>query len=160
MLRKKLATGIVGILVGIGISAGIAAAVWTLSGSGSGGGAAAVAKGLTVTAVTPTGSAASLYPGGPAAPVYFQVANPNPFPVTISGVTFGTPTSTNTAACPSSDISVDPSAPTSVSISLPANATAGTTYPISGVLDLAQGAPNGCQGVGFNVPMTLSATQQ
>lgn len=160
MRRKKFIVSVVGIGAGIAVSAGIAAAVWTLSGSGNGAGAAAVAKGLTVTAITPTGSAASLYPGGPAAPVSFQIANPNPFPVTISGITWGTPASTNPSACPSSNIGLDPSAPTSVSISIPANSTPGAAYQVSGVLDLAHAAPNGCQGVGFNIPVTVSATQQ
>jgi hypothetical protein len=158
--RKKLVIGAVGIAAGLAISAGIAVAMWTVSGSGSGAGAAAVANGLTVTAVTPTGSAATLYPGGPAGSVYFQVANPNPFPVTITGITWGTPTSANTTACPSSNISVDPGAPTSVSISIPANATAGTTYQVPGVLDLAHSAPNECQGVAFDVSLTVSAAQQ
>jgi hypothetical protein len=158
--RKKLVIGVVGIASGLAISAGIAVAVWTVSGSGGGAGAATFASGLTVTAVTPSGSAATLYPGGPAAPAHFRVANPNPFAVTITGITWGTPTSANPTACPSSNISLDASAPTTVSISIPANATAGTDYQIPGVLDLAHSAPDGCQGVAFNIPLTVSATQQ
>lgn len=139
---------------------GIALAVWTVSGSGSGAGAATVAQNLTITAITPSGAAASLYPGGPAGSVYFTVANPNPFAVTITGIQWGTPTSDNTTTCPNSNISLDASAPTTVSISIPANTTAGTAYQVPGVLDLAHSAPNGCQGVGFNIPLTVSATQQ
>lgn len=139
---------------------GIAVAVWTVSGSGTGSGAATVAQSLTVTAVTPTGTAATLYPGGPAGAVELQVANPNPFAVTITGLQWGTPISQNTTNCASSNISLDANAPTTVSISIPANATAGTVYTVNGVLDLAHSAPNGCQGVGFNIPVTVSATQQ
>jgi hypothetical protein len=144
----------------IGIGSGAALAAWTVGGSGSGAGAATVANNLTVTALTPSGPAASLYPGGPAGSVYFQVANPNPFAVTITGLSWGTPTSNNTAACASANVSVDASAPTTVSISIPANATAGTAYQISGVLDLAHSAPNGCEGASFTVPVTVTATQQ
>jgi hypothetical protein len=144
----------------VGIGTGVAFAVWTVGGSGSGAGAATVAQSLTVTAVTPSGPGATLYPGGPAGQVYFQVANPNPFAVTITGLSWGTPVSTDTTACASSNVSVDANAPTTASISIPANATAGTAYQINGVLDLAHTAPNGCQGVGFIVPVTVTATQQ
>ena len=159
MKFKKLIVGTSATVAAFGAGIGVAAAVWNVSGSGSGGGAATVANGITVTAVTPTGSAASLYPGGPAGPVEFQVANPNPFGVTITGVTWGTPTSGNPTACANTNISIDASAPTAVSISVPANATAGTVYSVAGVLDLGHTAPNGCQGQSFNVPMTISATQ-
>jgi hypothetical protein len=158
--RSKIAIT-AGAVAGFAATAtGVAFAVWTVSGSGSGSAAATVANNLTVTAVTPSGPGASLYPGGPAGQVYLTVANPNPFAVTITGVTWGTPISTNPTSCASSNISVDASAPTTTSISIPANATAGTAYQINGVLDLAHTAPNGCQGVAFNVPVTVSATQQ
>jgi hypothetical protein len=158
--RKKLFIGIATATLALGTGAGLALAVWSVSGTGSGSGAATVAQNLTVTAVTPSGSAATLYPGAPAQPVYFQVANPNPFAVTITGITWGTAVSTDPTACASSNISVDASAPTTVSISIPADATAGTAYEVPGVLDLAHTAPNGCQGNAFDVPMTVTATQQ
>lgn len=158
--RKRVALSLASAVVTVGVTAGAAVAVWSASGSGSGSGAATIAQGLTVTAITPTGPAASLYPGGPAAPVYFQVANPNPYAVTITGLSWGTPTSTDPAACPSSDISVDTGAPTTVSISIPANTPAGTAYQENGVLDMSHSAPNGCQGVAFNVPLTVTGTQQ
>jgi hypothetical protein len=153
--RATLATAIV-----LGVSAGVAYAVWSVQGSGAGAGAATVAQNLTVTAVTPTGSNASLYPGGPAGPVQFQIVNPNPFAVTITGVTWGVPFSTSTASCASANISLDPSAPTTVSISVPANATSATGT-VNGVLDLAHSAGNGCQGITFDIPVTsLTAIQQ
>lgn len=160
MLKIKLFKSSVLALGGLVATAGIALAVWTVGGSGSGSGAATVANNLTVTALTPSGPAASLYPGGPAAAVYFEVANPNPFAVTITGITWGTPTSTNPTSCPNANVTIDASAPTVVSISIPANATAGTAYSEPNVLDLSHSAPNGCQGVSFNVPMTITATQQ
>ena len=160
MKGKRLRRGILAAVVVLAATTGVAYAVWTVGGSGAGSGAATVANNLTLTALTPSGAAASLYPGGPAASVYFQVANPNPFAVTITGLTWGTPTSLNTTACPNSNISLDAGAPTTVSISIPANATAGTAYQIPGVLDMAHTAPNGCEGVGFDIPVTVSATQQ
>jgi hypothetical protein len=144
----------------IGLGGGVALAVWSVTGSGSGGAAASVASSLTITEVTPTGASASLYPGGPAGVVEFQVANPNPFAVTITGLTWGSPISTNPTVCASSNISVDANAPTTASISIPANSPAGTVYSIPGVLDLAHAAPQGCQGVAFSVPLSVTATQQ
>lgn len=145
----------------IGAATGVAFAVWTVSGSGTGAGAASVAQSLTLTASTPTGANASLYPGGPAGPVQFQVSNPNPFSVTITGVTWGTPVSTSTSQCASSNISLDANAPTTITgVSVPANSTT-TTGLINGVLDLSHAAGNGCQGVTFDIPITsVTATQQ
>ena len=158
MRFKKLIIGTTASIAVLGTGIGVAVASWTVSGSGAGGGAATVANSLTITQVTPTGSSASLYPGGAAGPVEFEVANPNPFAVTITGVTWGTPTSGNPSACANANISLDAAAPTTVSISVPANATAGTVYTIAGVLDLKSTAGNGCEGQSFNIPMTISAS--
>jgi hypothetical protein len=160
MRLRKVPVIIATTVATLGIGTGVAFAVWTVGGSGSGSGAATIANSLTITALTPTGAAASLYPGGPAGSVYFQVANPNPFAVTITGLSWGTPISTNTTSCPSANISLDAGAPTTVSISIPANTPAGAAYQIPGVLDMAHSAPNGCQGVAFDIPVTVTATQQ
>jgi hypothetical protein len=159
-MKKRWVIGTATLTAAVLVGGGVALAAWSVSGSGTGSGAATIAQSLTLTASTPTGANASLYPGGPPGAVDFTVTNPNPFAVTITGVTWGTPTSGSTSLCSSSNISLDAGAPTTVSISVPANATGGTVYSIAGVLDLAHGAGNGCQGVSFNVPMTASATQQ
>lgn len=162
MRRKQLLRGVAGGAVAIAISAGVATAVWSASGSGTGTGGAKVAQGLTVSGISQiNGSGAALYPGGPAGWVYITVTNPNPYAVTITGLSWGTPTSNNTTACPSSNISLDANAPTTTSIPIPANATAGATYySINNVLDLSHSAPDGCQGVLFNAPVTVTGTQQ
>jgi hypothetical protein len=160
MKTSKLMMGGIAATVAVLIGVGVSWAVWTLGGSGSGSGAATVANGLTITQITPTGAAANIYPGGPAGAVWFTVANSNPFAVTITGITWGTPTSNNPTTCPNSNISIDPSAPTTVSISVAANTTGNGANEVPAVLDLAHTAPNGCQGVSFNVPMTVAATQQ
>lgn len=160
MFKKRLVSSTMAAVAAVVATSAIVLAVWTVQGSGAGSGAAAVAQSLTVTAVTPTGAQASLYPGGPAGPVEFQVANPNPFAVTITGVTWGTPVSNSTSQCASSNIALDANAPTTVSISIPANSTS-TTVTIPGVLDLAHTAGNGCEGQSFTIPITaVIATQQ
>lgn len=159
MKLKKLFIGAGVCTAGVGLAVGTTFGVWSASGSGSGAGLASIAKSLVVTAVTPTGSAASLYPGGPAGPVLLTIQNPNPYAVTVSGLQWGTPVSTSTASCPSSNISLDPNAPTSVSISIPANTTTATQQ-IAGVLDLSHNAPDGCQGVEFLIQVTATGAQQ
>jgi len=134
--KPIIVTSLVAAMLAAGV--GTALAVWTVSGTGSGAGGAAIANHLTVTAFTPSGAGANLYPGGPAGTLDFQVANPNPFAVTITSLQWGTPVSTSVTTCPNSQISLDANAPSSVSIPIAANATAGTVYTVNGVLDLPQ----------------------
>lgn len=138
--------------------AGVAYAVWTASGSGSGSGRALVAQALTVNPVTPGAAAAALYPGGPAGWVYLTISNANPYAVQVTHLTWGTPVSTDTANCPNANISVDANAPTSINVTIGANSVSGALQ-VFNVLDLAHSAPDGCQGVIFNVPLTVSGTQ-
>lgn len=159
-MKKKWLIAVGAPVAAAALGTGVAFAVWTVQGSGTGSSAATVAQSLTVTAFTPSGSGATLYPGGPAGGVDFSVTNPNPFAVTITGITWGTPTSGNPTSCANSNIALDANAPTTVSISIPANSTGGSVYVVPGVLDLAHSAPNGCEGQSFNIPMTVSATQQ
>jgi hypothetical protein len=91
--------------------------------------------------------------------VYFTITNPNPYAVTVTSVAWGTPTSTNTSSCASSNVTLDANAPTTVSIPVAADTTTGMTS-IGGVLDLAHGATNGCQGVAFDDTMTITGAQQ
>lgn len=159
MRIRKWAIGLAAATAAIGAGSGIAFAVWTVTGTGSGGGAATVAQSLVITEVTPTGAAATLYPGGPAGPVFFNIQNPNPFAVTITGYQWGTPTSGNPTACANANISIDAGAPTTANLSLAAGQTL-TGVQVNGVLDLSHNASNGCQGVSFAAPVTVSATQQ
>jgi hypothetical protein len=159
--RRKLVIAIATAGAAIGAGTGAAFAAWSLTGSGNGGAAATVAQGVTLTATIPTGAAATLWPGSPTpSSVYFTASNPNPYSVVITNITWGTPVSLNTTSCPSSNISVDTNAPkTGLSIVIPPNPQTGG-FSVPNVLDLAHSAPDGCQGVGFDVPMTISGTQQ
>lgn len=158
--KKKLLIGLAAATAAIGAGGGVAFAVWTVTGSGSGGAAATVSQNLVIAAVTPSGSSATLYPGGPASAVDMTIANPNPFAVTINTWQWGTPVSSNPTSCANANVSIDANAPLTASLSIPANASANTTYVITGVLDMSHNAPNGCQGMSFTVPVTATATQQ
>lgn len=148
-----------GVLIASAVVAGIALAVWSASGSGTGDALATTAKPIAVSTVALSSTAASLYPGGPPGSVYMKIDNPNPYAVTITGASWGLATSTNPTTCANSNISVDPSAPTGpFSIPVPANGTVVESIPA--VLDLSHSAPDGCQGVGFNVNVTLTGSQQ
>lgn len=159
MRKKRLWISGVGAVLTIAITVGVAFALWTVSGSGSGAGAATAVKGLVVTPDTPTGAGASLYPGGPAGPVFLTIQNTNPFPVTVTGLSWGTPTSTITLSCASSNIGLAEGAPTTASIPVPANSTT-SAVEIPGVLELAKTAPPGCQGVAFDVSVSVTGTQE
>lgn len=159
MRIKKRLIAVAAVTAAVAIGGGIAFAAWTASGNGSGSGAATVAQSLVVTAETPSGANASLYPGGPAGPIFFTVNNPNPYAITLTGITYGTPTSTNTGSSASTNIALDAGAPTTISLNIPANSTS-PLQQVNGVLDLAHTAGNGCQGVAFNVGITVTGTQQ
>jgi hypothetical protein len=154
--KRWFAAGVAAVSLALG--GGIAYAAWSASGAGSGAARALTAQGLTINAVAPGGTGASLYPGGPAGWVYFSITNPNPYSISITHLSWGTPVSADTANCPSSNISLDAGAPTSVSLPVPANGTSGA-FQVFGVLDMSHSAPDGCQGVVFNVPVTVTGTQ-
>jgi hypothetical protein len=157
-MRKRTKIALVTLVAFAAIGVGVAYAAWTATGSGSGAGRALVAQALTVNPVTPGQNAAALYPGGPAGWVYLTITNPNSYAVNITHIGWGTPTSTDTANCPNANISVDASAPSTLNITVPANGVTGALQ-VFNVLDLAHSAPDGCQGVVFNVPVTVSGTQ-
>jgi len=160
MFRKRILFGAAGALGAIIATAGIALAVWTVTGSGQGGAAATVSKSLIITPTLPANpSIQPIYPGGPAGPVFYLVSNPNPFAITVTGISYGTPVSNNATTCPSSNVSIDASAPTTFSTPVAANAS-NWAFAIPGVLDMSHSAPDGCQGVTFTVPITLTAAQQ
>ncbi|MGO9559106.1 MAG: hypothetical protein ACLPQS_16440 [Acidimicrobiales bacterium] len=158
MKKRKSLIAIAATTGAVLLGSGVAFAAWSASGTGSGAGRALTAQSLVVTAVAPGPVGASLYPGGPAGWVYLTIQNPNPYGVNVTGLSWGTPTSGDTTDCPNTNISVDATAPTTANIPVPADSTS-EPLQIFGVLDLAGAAPNGCQGVVFTVPVTVSGTQ-
>jgi hypothetical protein len=131
---------------------GVAFAAWTQTGSGSGVGKAKTAATSTIAAGT---AVADLYPGKTGGSVYFTVDNPNPYPVTYTSLAATTITSSDPTNCPATSGNITVSTPVTVSIALPANATA-TAQTVSGVTNMPSTVVNGCQGVTFTVALGLT----
>jgi hypothetical protein len=132
---------------------GVAIASW--SGSGSGSGRSGALSSVTVTVSAATGSA-DLYPGFTGGDVFFTLTNSNPFGVTFTSMTPGTVTSSDPANCPASNVTA--TSKSGLALTAAAGATS-STQSITDVVSMAAGAPNGCQGVSFTIPLTLAGAQ-
>ena len=133
---------------------GVAWAAWSADGSGTGRAASLTAQTVTVTASAGT---ADLYPGFNDGDVHFTLTNPNPYPIEFTAMTSGTVTSSDTTACPSSNVTIDPSA-SGLSLTVAANSTS-ATLSIANVVNMAFAAPDGCQGKTFSIALTLTGSQ-
>lgn len=148
--RKSLYVVVAVVVVAIG---GIAMALWSATGTGSGRATATSAQSVTVTASTGPGD---LYPGFTAGDVYFTLTNPNPYAVTFTSMTAGTVTSADPTACPSANVTV--TGATGLSLTVAANSTSGQLS-IADVASMASAAPDGCQGMSFDIALTLTGSQ-
>ena len=86
------------LFLGVVLASTVALASWLATGTGNGYAKAGTAQPLTTNVATVTSG--SLYPGGNG-DVYITVNNPNPYPVTVTGVTGTTAivTTDNNATC-------------------------------------------------------------
>jgi hypothetical protein len=147
---KKVA--VAGVGVGAVIGGTMAYALWSSTGTGSGNAKALTAQAITVTAAT---GAADLYPGFSAGDVFFTVSNTNPYAVTFTGMTAGTVVSGDPTNCPASNVTVSSA---TVNLAVAAGAS-NVSQSIADVVTMVSGAPNGCQGVTFTIPLTLTGSQ-
>ncbi|MDQ1429745.1 MAG: hypothetical protein QOF40_347 [Actinomycetota bacterium] len=153
--RKRGLVVLFASILAIVLAGGIAIALWSASGSGSGTTKAITAQTLTVTAAaSPT---ADLYPGASGA-VQFAVTNPNPYPVSLTSIGYGSVTSSDQVNCPASNLTLGAGGALGTPISVPASGTSGAVS-VPSAVTLAVSAPNGCQGVTFTVGVTLTGTQ-
>lgn len=134
------------------VAAGTAYALWTANGSGSAGSKALNATTITVTAGT---GAADLYPGFNGGDLFFTMTNTNPYPVTFTTMTPGTVASSDPTNCPASNVTV--TGASGLSLAVGGNASAPGT--IANVATMVTSAPDGCQGVTFTIPVTLTGSQ-
>lgn len=149
-MSKKLTVG--ALFAGAMLAGSIAFAAWTATGSGSGYAKATSAQALTTVDVSAT-TTATLYPGA-TGNVQLRIANPNPYPVTVTGVSGnGAIDSSAPAACDNST-GVTFTNQTGLSINVPANGTADAT--LTGSVQMSNASDNACQGATFTIPVTLS----
>jgi hypothetical protein len=137
------------------LAAGVAVALWPASGTGSGTTKALSAQGLTVNATA--SPVADLFPGATGA-LQFTITNPNPYPVSLTSIAYGTVSSSDPTGCPAANLVPGASGVLGTPISVPANATSGVVS-IPAAVTLSVNALNGCQGVTFTVGVTLSGSQ-
>lgn len=142
-----------GLAVFVGLSVGVAAALWSSSGTGAGGSQSRTAQTVTVAAATGT---ADLYPGFDDGDLHFTLANTNPYPITFTSADAGAITSSNPTGCPSSLLTVDDA--TGLSLDVAASDTS-PTETIADVVSLDETAPDACQGVTFSIALTLTGSQ-
>ena len=150
--KKKvlaLATG-----TAVVVTAGAAWAYWTANGSGNSQAKALTAQGITVAAPVAT-LVGELFPGGTAS-VHFKLTNTNPYPVTFTTMTPGTVVSSDPTNCAASNVTA--AGKTGLARNVAANATS-VDLSIPAVLTMATSALDGCQGVTFTVPLTLTGSQ-
>jgi hypothetical protein len=152
MSRKKKLAILAGALVVL-LAVGVAFATWTATGTGSGRAKAVTAQTVTVTASTGT---ADLYPGFTSGNVYFTLTNPNPYGIDFTSFTSGTVTSADPTNCPASNVSVVASGSISPTVHVNAGESPSSQKSITGIVSMLLAAPNGCQGVSFDIVLTLS----
>jgi hypothetical protein len=150
--RKKLVVALAA--VGVLVLGGIAYALWSADGDGSGTAKARTAD--TITLNVDTSKAADLYPGFTGGNIYFTATNTNPYDVTFDAFSVGTITSSDEVNCPASNVTVDSSG--AICDSEAAGATT-VEKQIDDVVTMDSDAPDGCQGVTFTIPLTLTGAQ-
>jgi hypothetical protein len=166
VLRRR-----VGVVAGVFVllfGGSVAVASWTATGTGQGSARAASVSGLVVTAGSPLGALYPLpadttpatgYGSGTVGSVSTTVANPNPFPVTITSVTVGSVTSSPLGGRTCAAGSVLPTSSAPIALSPPVTLAAGsapTAVTVPGALYMVSTAEDGCQGASFSVPVTVT----
>jgi hypothetical protein len=145
------------LVVGVGVTVfavvGVAYALWNATGTGPGRARSTEAVELTIVASNGT---PDLYPGFTDGDVYFTIENTNPFSVTFTDAVAGAITSSDPAACPASNITVENA--TGLSLQVGANQTS-PQLSIPDIVTMIAAAPQGCQNVSFDVQLTLTGTQ-
>jgi len=160
MRFNKRLGAVIGALTMVIAGAGVAYALFSATGTGSG--KATVATAVSITITPSTCANGLIYPGGPPGAICFTLTNSNPYAVSFTSVTYlpGTSAITaNNASCPATNASLVTTAPTTVNFFVSGNSTS-SMLSIAGVLQMASGAGDACQGASFNVPIGLAGLQQ
>jgi hypothetical protein len=161
---SRRATAILGALVLVIVGTTVAYASGIVRGIGFG--SAKTISAVSITVVADTGQAADLYPGASGA-IYFRITNPNPYPVTLTSASVGTPhNQDSSSACQASTNGSTNLTVTGgsipINITVPARAGTGTGTPaavsanLPGAIQMTMQADPSCQSQLFLAPVTLS----
>lgn len=136
--------------------AGTAYAYWTTSGSGSATAAAGSSTNLTVGTAAAAGN---LYPGGSVSGSVV-ITNPNPFPVSLTGMTFQPATAdAGHTGCTTTGVTFAPT--TTLPLTIPKQGgTAANAVTVNFSASMDYTSVNGCQGATFTAAYTLAAKSQ
>ena len=140
------------VLVAVGaMGIGVAFGAWTVGGGGSGYAQATSAQNLTTNVAT---TSAELYPGITNAALYLSVNNPNPFPVTVTGVNPAGPAAPDAlhGGCTTTGVAF---AAQLTNTTIAPNSTLDFTV---GGVSMSNASSNGCQGATFDIPVAFDAT--
>lgn len=154
-----LATAVAAVLV-----TGVSYGYWTSTGSGSATISSTSAVDLGVSSAA--APLADLFPGK-TDDLSFRLSNANPYPVEVTALSAVSLTSSDEAACPASNLTLDAAVVAgaggvggyqlSAPIRVAANGTATGTLP--GLVTMNASAGNGCQGKTFAVHLTFTGSQ-
>ena len=147
------------VATGVVLLGGVAFAAWTATGTGNGYAKATTAQNLTFDDISATVTA-SLFPGASGVTYSYQIHNPNPYPVTVTGLISNnavTVVSQTGTGCTPADSGVSYTAPTgTLNISAPANGdSAVQTFAGASMNDTSVDA---CQGAVFGLSLTATGT--
>jgi len=147
-------TAVVGLAAAVTLGGGVAYAAWTSNGAGTANAKAGTAIPLTTDLTGIAITTGLLYPNGPAGDVQLKITNPNPYPVTVTGIV---PTGTVTASggtgtCTTTGVTFTAQ---TMSLVIPAGQTS-AAQTFTGAASMSSAAENGCQGATFTIPVTLA----
>lgn len=150
-MRWRAAAGAAAVATVGAVCSGTACAYFQATGSGAGAARAAPLEAPVVVAATP---AAAVLPGTTGA-LAMTVTNPDPVPLTVTAVSPAGPASpVDDAGCPAADDGLSVAGTEGLGLWLAPDAT--TTVTVPGVVTMAAAAPASCQGVTFDVPVTVT----
>jgi hypothetical protein len=155
-LAARTAAATVALCIATG--AGGAYAYWATIGAGSGAAPNGTMATVTVEALVAGDSPqGTLVPGG-TADVAVRAFNPNGFAVQVYGISGNgdAAADANHPACTTTGVTfLDPAAPLSPAVTIPANSSVLITLP--GAAAMSAASSSGCQGATFSLPVTLEA---
>ncbi|MFL5781784.1 MAG: hypothetical protein ACJ760_10770 [Thermoleophilaceae bacterium] len=159
-MRKKISRKVaVGVLALTMAAVGLVYAAWTTNGSGNAYAKAGTAAAISTVDVSAS-TTATLYPGV-SGDVLIKLDNPNPYPVTVTGVT-GNGTITADAghsACTTTGVTFTNQTGLTLTIPAKSGGVDGVLQtPLTGAASMSNASLNACQGAVFTIPVTISGT--